>query len=95
MILDLKGNQATTIHKICISNFSSDKFLAFMSSKVKWTDNVLFARTFDTPDEAFDFAENKTVEEVIGDEKYMLVWTDTKEDIYKNSNELDELLNKK
>jgi len=95
MILDLKGHQATTVHKICISNFASDKFLAIIFSKVKWTDNILFARTFETPDEAFDFAENKTVEEVIGDEKYMLIWSDTKVDIYKNSNELDELQNKK
>jgi hypothetical protein len=55
-----------------------------MNSKVKWTDNILFARTFETPDEAFDFAENKIVEEVIGDEIYLLIWTDTKADIYKN-----------
>ena len=88
MILDLKGNQTTTVHKICISNFTSDKFLAIMSSKVKWTDNILFARTFETPVEAFDFAENKIVEEVIGDVKYMLIWTDTKVDIYKNMDEL-------
>jgi hypothetical protein len=84
MILNLKGNQTTTVHKICISNFRNDKFLTLMNSKVKWTDNILFARTFETPDEAFDFAENKIVEEVIGDEIYLLIWTDTKADIYKN-----------
>jgi len=56
MILNLKGNQTTTVHKICISNFRNDKFLTLMNSKVKWTDNILFARTFETPDEAFDFA---------------------------------------
>jgi hypothetical protein len=84
MILDIKGNQTTTVHKICISNFMNDKFLTLMNSKVKWTDNILFARTFETPNEAFDFAENKIVEEVIGDEKYLLIWTDNKTDIYKN-----------
>jgi hypothetical protein len=84
MILDLKGNRTTTLHKICISNHKIDKFLAIMYSKVKWTDNILFARTFETPDEALDFAENKIVEEVIGDVKYLLVWTDTKVDIYRN-----------
>jgi len=83
MILDLNGNQTTIIHKICISNFKNDKFLAYINSKVKWTDNILFARIFETPDEAFDFAENKMVEEVLGEEKYLLIWTDTKVDIYK------------
>lgn len=88
MIFDIKGNQTTTVHKICITNFAKDKFLSIMNSKVKWTDNILFARTFETPDEAFDFAENKLVEEVIGDEKYMLIWSDNKIDIYKRPEEL-------
>ena len=85
MILDLKGNQTTTVHKICISNFTCDKFLTIMSSKVKWTDNILFARTFETPDEAVDFAENKIVKEVIGDELELYIWTDTKLSIYDNN----------
>ena len=57
-------------------------------------DNVLFARTFETPKEAFDFAENKGIEVVIGEEKYWLIRTDTKEEIYKNREELGGLLSK-
>ena len=85
MILDLKGNQKTTVHKICISNFKCDKFLAIIYSKVKWTENILFARTFETPEEAVDFAENKIVKEVIGDELELYIWTDTKLSIYDNN----------
>ena len=87
MILDLKGNQATTIHKICISNSTNNRFLTIMNSKVKWTENILFARTFENTVDAIGFAENKLVEPVIGEEMYMLIWTDTKQDIYKNMKE--------
>lgn len=83
MILDLKGNTITTVHKICISNYSKDKFLTTMSG-LKWTDNFNLACCFENEQEAFKFSEKENVQKVIGDELELYIWTDTRQSIYKD-----------
>jgi len=81
MILDLKGNTITIVHKICISNYNKDKFLTIMPS-LKWTDNFNLACCFENEQEAFEFSENENVQKVIGDELELYIWTDTRQSIY-------------
>ncbi len=84
MILDMKGNTVTTVHKICISNYAKDKFITTMPS-LQWTDNLNLACCFDTEIEALQFEENDNVQDVIGNELDLLIWTDTKISIYENN----------
>lgn len=84
MILDMKGKTVTTVHKICISNYTKDKFLTTMPS-LQWTSNLNLACCFDTEIEALQFEENDSVQDVIGDELELLIWTDTKMSIYENN----------
>ena len=81
MVLDLNGNTVTTIHKICISNDTKNKFITTMPS-LQWTDNFNLACCFDSEQDAFEFCENEKVQEVIGDELELYIWTDTKQSIY-------------
>jgi len=81
MILDLKGNTVTTVHKICISNYKKDKFLTTMPS-LQWTHNFNLAYCFENEKEAFEFSENENVQKVIGDELELYIWTDTRLSIY-------------
>lgn len=83
MILDLKGNTITTVHKICISNYSKDKFLTTMPS-LKWTDNFNLACCFENEQEALKFSESENVQKVIGNELELYIWTDTRQSIYKD-----------
>ncbi|HRZ98269.1 MAG TPA: hypothetical protein P5084_12000 [Paludibacter sp.] len=83
MILDLKGNTVTTVHKICISNYKKDKFLTTLPN-LQWTDNFNLACCFESEQEAFEFSENENVQEVIGDELELYIWSDTKQSIYEN-----------
>ena len=85
MILDLKGNTITTVHKICISNYTKDRFLTIMP-RLNWTDNFNLAYCFESEWEAFEFSENEKVQEMIGDELELFLWTDTKKSIYDNQN---------
>lgn len=84
MILDLKGNTITTVHKICISNYSKDKFLTTIPS-LQWTDNFNLACCFESEQEAFEFSEKDNIQEVIGDELELYIWSDTRQSIYENS----------
>jgi hypothetical protein len=81
MVLDLNGNTVTTIHKICISNYTKNKFITTMPS-LQWTDNFNLACCLDSEKDAFEFCENEKVQEVIGDELELYIWTDTKQSIY-------------
>ena len=83
MILDLKGNTVTTVHKICISNYNKDKFLTTMPS-LQWTDNFNLACCFENEQEALEFSESEKVQEVIGDELELYIWSDTRQSIYEN-----------
>ena len=81
MKLDMQGNTVTTTHKICISNNSKDKYITTMPS-LQWTDNLNLACCFDEELEAIDFEENDKVQELIGNELNLLIWTDTRKSIY-------------
>jgi hypothetical protein len=81
MILDMKGNTVTNVHKICISNYNKDKYLTTMPN-LKWTSNFNLACCFENELEAIDFTENMKVQEVIGNELELLIWTDTRQSIY-------------
>ncbi len=78
----MKGKTVTTVHKICISNYAKDKFLSITNSGLRWTDNFNFASCFDSEQEALEFTENDSVQQVIGDELELYIWTDTRKTIY-------------
>jgi hypothetical protein len=84
MILDLKGNPVTTVHKICISNYTKNKFITTMPS-LQWTDNFNLACCFESEVEVLQFCENAIVQNAIGDELELLIWTDTRKSIYDNN----------
>lgn len=84
ILLDLKGNVVSSIHKVCISNYTKDKFLSITTSGLRWTDNFNFASCFDSEQEALEFTENSNVQEFIGDVLEQYVWTDTRKSIYEN-----------
>jgi hypothetical protein len=77
MILDLNGQITTSVHKICISN-SSRKYFLTVYPKLSWTDNISFARTFDSEMEALDFENSPTVRDFLEKELYLVIWTDSK-----------------
>lgn len=81
MLLDMKGKTVTTVHKICISNYTKDKFITTMPS-LHWTDNLNLACCFEDEKETLEFTENEKVQEVIGDVLELLIWTDTRLSIY-------------
>ena len=85
MILDMKGKTVTTVHKVCISNYTKDKFLSITMSGLHWTDNFNFASCFDSEQEALEFTENPTVQEFIGDVLEQYIWSDTRKSIYENN----------
>lgn len=82
MILDLKGNIVSTVHKVCISNFTKDKFLSITTSGLRWTDNLNFASCFENELEALEFTEQPYVQKFIGDILEQLIWTDTRTSVY-------------
>ncbi len=84
MILDLKGNTVTTVHKICISNYKKDMFLTTMPT-LQWTDNFNLACCFEDEKDALVFSENEKIQEVIGNELELLIWTDTRQSIYEEN----------
>lgn len=84
MILDLKGNPVTTVHKICISKYTKNKFITTMPS-IHWTDNFNLACCFESEVEVLQFCENSIVQNAIGDELELLIWTDTRKSIYDNN----------
>ena len=85
MILDLKGNTVSTIHKVCISNYTKDKFLSITTSGLRWTDNFNLASCFDNEQEALEYTERPNVQEFIGDVLEQYIWTDTRKSIYGNN----------
>ena len=84
MIVDLKGNPVTTVHKICISNYTKNKFITTMPS-IQWTDNFNLACCFESEVEVLRFCENSIVQNAIDDELELLIWTDTRKSIYDNN----------
>jgi len=78
MILDLNGQITTSVHKICISDYHFKQFLTIYP-KLSWTDNISFARTFDSEQEALDFENSPVVRNFLENELNLLIWTDTKE----------------
>ncbi|MBN2765242.1 MAG: hypothetical protein JXR27_02640 [Paludibacteraceae bacterium] len=85
MILDMNGNLTTTVHKVCISNFTKDRFLSVSITGLRWTDNFNFASCFDSKQEALEFAERPYVHEFIDDVLEQYIWTDTRELVYENN----------
>ncbi len=72
MILDLKGNMVTTVHKICISNYSKDKFLTTMPS-LQWLDNFNLACCFEDEVEALHFCDKEPIKKIIEAELGLLI----------------------
>ena len=85
MILDLTGNVTTSVHAICVSNFTKDKFLSGTTTGVRWTDNFNLASCFESQDEVFAFTERDYVQQVIGDELELYIWTDTRQSIFESN----------
>jgi hypothetical protein len=85
ILLDLKGNVLSTSHKICVSNYTKDKFLSITMSSLHWTDNFNLASCFDTEQEALEYTERPYVKEFIGDVLELLIWTDTRKSIYEKN----------
>jgi hypothetical protein len=83
MLLDMKGKTVTTVHKICISNYAKDKFITTMPS-LQWTDNFNLACCFESEIEVVEFTENDAVQQVIGDELELFIWSDTRKSIYED-----------
>ena len=85
ILLDLKGNVLSTSHKICVSNYTKDKFLSITMSGLHWTDNFNLASCFDTEQEALEYTERPFVQDFIGDVLELLIWSDTRKSIYENN----------
>jgi hypothetical protein len=81
MILNMKGCITTNVHLICISNYSRNRFLT-LYPKLGWTENISFARTFNSKEEAFEFESTSLIQDFLIDELNMFIWTDTKESIF-------------
>jgi hypothetical protein len=82
MIVDLKGNIISTVHKVCISNYTKDKFLSITTSGLRWTDNFNLASCFEDEQEALEYSDRSYVQEFIGDILEQYIWTDTRKSIY-------------
>ena len=85
ILLDLKGNVFSTVHKVCITNYTKDKFLSITTSGLRWTDNFNFASCFENEQEALEYTEHSYVQEFIGDVLEQYIWTDTRKSIYENN----------
>lgn len=72
----------STVHKICVTNRTKDKFLSITRSGLRWTDNSNFASCFDSAQEVMEYTERLYVQDFIGDEQVQYVWTDTGETIF-------------
>ena len=72
----------STVHKICVTNRTKDKFLSITRSGLRWTDNSNFASCFDSAQEVMEYTERHYVQDFIGDEQLQYVWTDTGETIF-------------
>jgi len=84
MILDLNGKITTAVHKICVTNYTKDKFLSITTSGLRWTDNFNFASCFENEQEALEYTERPYVQEFIGDILEQYIWADTRKSIYDN-----------
>ena len=84
IVLDLKGNVLSTSHKICVSNYTKDKFLSITTFGLRWTDNFNLASCFDSEQEVIEYTERPHVQELIGNELELYIWSDTRKSIYEN-----------
>lgn len=75
----------STVHKICVTNHTKGKFLSITRSGVRWTDNFNLASCFESQDEVFAFTERDYVQQVIGDELELYIWTDTRQSIFEGN----------
>jgi hypothetical protein len=85
MILDLKGNIVSSVHKVCVTNYTKDKFLSITTSGIHWTANFNFASCFENEQDALEYTERPYVKEFIGDILEQYIWTDTRKSIYDNN----------
>ena len=51
----------STVHKICVTNRTKDKFLSITRSGLRWTDNSNFASCFDSAQEVMEYTERQYV----------------------------------
>ena len=85
ILLDLKGNIVSSVHKVCVTNYTKDKFLSITTSGLRWTDNFNLASCFENEQEALEYTERPYVQEFIGDILEQYIWTDTRKSIYENN----------
>ena len=85
ILLDLKGNIVSSVHKVCVTNYTKDKFLSITTSGLRWTDNFNFASCFENEQDVLEYTERPYVQEFIGDILEQYIWTDTRKSIYDNN----------
>jgi hypothetical protein len=85
ILLDLKGNVVSMVHKVIVTNYTKDKFLSITTTGIRWTDNFNLASCFDNSQEALEYTERPAVQEFIGDVLEQYIWTDTRKSIYENN----------
>ena len=81
MLIDLKGNAVASFHKICISTHKKDKFLT-KTPRLMWTDNIELAYCYENIPEAIEFEDQEYIQDFIGSELQLLIWTDTRKNVY-------------
>lgn len=85
ILLDIKGNIVSSVHKVCISNETKDKFLSITTTGLRWIDNFNLASCFDDIQEAFEFTDKPYTQEFIGDECEQYIWTNTRKSVFEDN----------
>ena len=81
MILDMNGCITTNLHLICIANQNGNLFLK-VHPKLGWTENISFARTFKSIEEAFEFVDIPLIRDFLETELEQYIWMDTKQSLF-------------
>ena len=74
----MNGCHTTSARLICFRASTDNKYLSVFP-KLGWTDNLNFARCYDSTDEALKFLNLSIVKSFISDEIVNVVWADTNE----------------
>lgn len=82
MTPEIEDYFTTTIHRVCITNRTKDRFLSISTTGLRWTDNFNFASCFENEQEALEYAERPYVQDFIGDEPEQYIWTDSRKSVF-------------
>lgn len=78
MILNMNGCYTTSVHLICFRASKNNSYLT-VYPKLGWTNNLNFARCYNSIEEALNFLNLPLVKSFIDDENVNMVWIDTNE----------------